>query len=345
MQAPCPKCGQPSDGGMCRSCLLDLMQPLSCPDLVEVTVCSVCGSKLVRGRWQISERSIEEMATDAACESLCIHKDLENPELTVNLSRRGATRYAARIGLRGTFKGLEVLEEREIPVRIKLTACDRCSRMAGKYFEATVQVRGSSTRPLSKGELDTCRNMALSMADSGHRSGDQLSFVQEIKEVKGGLDIVLGSSQLGRQLSRAIQERFGGKLVESSTLAGRKDGRDIYRTTALVRFPRLKKGDIVLFRGGMYTVSGFDGKRTMLSSLSGNRRKVMSDEDAEQVEVLGNRSESQKALVVAVDRDAVEIMDPESYQTAFAPRPQDFEVVPGEEIAVVRTAKGFVVLG
>jgi nonsense-mediated mRNA decay protein 3 len=345
MQALCPKCGQPSDVGLCRNCLLDLIEPLSCPDLVEVTVCSVCGSKLVRGRWQISEKNIEEMATDAACESLSIHKDLEDPEVTVNLSRRGETRYAAKIGLMGTFKGLAVEKSCEIPIRIKLTACDRCSRMAGKYFEATVQVRGSSSRPLSKGELDTCRNMALSMADSGHRSGDQLSFVQEIKEVKGGLDIVLGSSQLGRQLSRAIQERFGGKLVESSTLAGRKDGRDVYRTTALVRFPRLKKGDIVPFRGATYVVSGFDGKRTMLSSLSGNRRKVIADEEADRVEVLGNKAEAQKALVLAVDRDIVEIMDPESYKTAFASRPPDFEVMPGEEIAVVRTAKGFVVLG
>lgn len=331
--------------GLCQNCLLQSTQLWSCPDMVEVTVCSVCGSKQVRGRWQISEKNIEEMATDAACASLSIHKDLEDPEVSVCLSRKGATRYAARVHLKGVFQGLSIDESCEIPVRIKLTACDRCSRMAGKYFEATVQVRGSSSRPLTKEEMDICRNMALSMADAGHRSGDQLSFVQDIKEVKGGLDIVLGSSQLGRQLSRAIQERFGGRLVESSTLAGRKDGRDLYRTTALVRFPRLKKGDIISLRGGMFAVSGFDGKRIMLSALGGNRRAVITDVESEQVEILGHRSDAKQALVVAVDRDAIEIMDPESYEMAFASRPKDFEVSPGEEVAVVRTAKGFVVLG
>jgi len=317
---------------------------LSCPNTIEVTVCSVCGSKLVKGRWQISEQSIEEMASQAACSSLCIHKDLEDPEIDVDLSRRGATRYLAHVGLKGIFHGLAIDEHCEIPVKITRIACDRCSRMAGKYFESTVQVRGSADRPLTQWELDECRKMAESMADAGYRGGEQLSFIQEIKEVKGGIDIILGSTQLGRQMARAIHERFGGKLVESSKLIGKKDGRDIYRSTLLVRFPRLRRGDIVSFRGVLFAVTGFDGKKTLITSLAEGRRSALGEEDALTIEVLGNTADAQKAIVTAKDEKVLEIMDPVTYRSAFASRPKGLDVNPGEEVVVVRTVKGFVVL-
>lgn len=344
MKSLCPKCGQPSEEGLCKSCVIKSEKMLSCPDMVEVTVCSVCGSRQVKGRWLISERSIEEMATEAACSSLCIHKELESPEIEIDLSKRGATRYLARMGLKGTFRGTAVDEGCEIPVRIKLIACDRCSRMAGKYFESTVQIRASSDRPLTDWELEECRKMAEAMADAGYRSGDQLAFIQEIKDVKGGIDIILGSTQLGRQMARAIYERFGGKLVESSKLVGRKENRDVYRTTILVRFPRLKRGDIVSFRGTLFEITGFDGKKTLITALRGGRKSGLSEEDAETIEVLGNMADAQNAIVTAKDEKVLEIMDPVTYRTAFASRPKELEVEPGEEVVVVRTVKGFVVL-
>ncbi len=344
MQSLCPKCGQPSEEGLCRSCVLKSEKMLSCPDQVEVTVCSVCGSKLTKGRWQISERSIEEMATEAVCNSLCIHKDIEKPEIEARLSPRGATRYLARINLKGSFRGTSVDERCEIPVKITLMACDRCSRISGKYFESTVQIRGSSERQLTERELDECRKMAYSMTDAGYRGGDQLSFIQEIKDVKGGIDIILGSTQLGRQMGRAIHERFGGRFVESSKLVGRKDSRDIYRTTILVRFPRLKRGDIVSFRGALFAVTGFDGKKTLITSLEGERKSGLGEEDAERIEILGNKADCQKAVVIAKDEKVLEIMDPETYKIAFASRPKGLDVEAGEEVIVVRTAKGFVVL-
>ncbi len=344
MKSLCPKCGQPSEEGLCRSCILKAEKMLSCPDMVEVTSCSVCGSKLVKGRWQISEQSIEEMAIQAACNALCIHKDIEGPEIDVDLSKRGATRYLARIDLKGTFHGSAIEEHCEIPVKVTRMACDRCSRMAGKYFESTVQIRGSADRPLTKWELDECGKMAEDMADAGYRGGEQLSFIQEIKEVKGGIDIILGSTQLGRQMARAIHERFGGKLVESNKLVGKKDGRDIYRSTLLVRFPRLRRGDIVHYRSILFEVTGFDGKKTMITSLEGGRRSALGEEDGETIEVLGNTANAEKAIVTAKDEKVLEIMDPTTYRTAFASRPKGLDVMPGEEVVVVRTVKGFVVL-
>jgi nonsense-mediated mRNA decay protein 3 len=342
----CSKCGGPSEKeGLCKECTIRSAKLLSCPDLVEVVICSVCGSRLEHGKWRISKGEDAEQASEVVGSSICIHKDLEDVQIDVHLNNRGSTRYIAEVTLRGTFMGAAMEESCEIPVRIRHIACDRCSRIAGKYFEATVQVRGSSSRQISDGEAEKCRNLALSMADSGYRSGDQLSFIQDIREVKGGVDIILGSTQLGRRLARAITERFGGRLQESSKLVGRRDGRDIYRTTILVRFPRLKKGDIVSFQGSVFEVTGFDGRRTLVASLGNIRRSSLTEEDVEHIDILGNRRDAQKAVVVAKDEKVLEIMDPVSYRTAFAPRPKGLAAEPGEEVDVIRTANGLLVVG
>jgi len=345
MQSICPKCGNPSLEGLCRNCIMQSTKLLRCPDQVEVTICSVCGSRQAKGKWRLADsRSIEELASQAAVDALWFHSEYEQPQIEIDLAKIGATRYLAKIATTGKFKGEVTEEQCRIPIRIKLMACDRCSRMAGKYFQSTVQVRGSGNRAITNEEQKECKNIAFSLADHGYHAGDQLSFIQEIKEVKGGLDMVLGSTQLGRHIARAMQERFGGRLLESCKLVGKNDSRDVYRSTLLIRFPRLKRGDIVSFRGSLFAVAGFDGKMTQISALRDGRRSSLSEENSETIEVLGNKTDSIKAVVVSLDENVLEIMDPETYKIILASRPKGFEIKPGAEVNVVRTANGFIVL-
>ncbi|MDD2755571.1 MAG: NMD3-related protein [Methanothrix sp.] len=345
MQAICHRCGQPTVEGLCPQCTLEMTKLVSCSDLVEVVICSVCGSRQIKGRWQLPDNSsVEEMAHQAALDALSLHKELAEPHIELDLRKVGATRYLANINIDGSFRGQSVSEQCEIPIRIKLMACDRCSRMAGKYFQSTVQLRGNAVRSMTKREIEECKKTAQDMADSGYHGGDHLSFIQEMKEVKGGLDIILGSTQLGRRMARAFVERFGGKLLETAKLVGKKDSRDVFRSTLLVRFPRLKRGDIVSFRGSLFSVAGFDGKMTLITSLREGRRSSMSEENSETVEILGNKSDAKAAMVISGDENVLEIMDPETYRAAFAARPRDLQVGPGEEVKVVRTADGFIVI-
>jgi nonsense-mediated mRNA decay protein 3 len=345
INAICPKCGLPAEEGLCPQCVLDSTELFSYPDHVEVVICSVCGSRQIKGKWQLPDnRSVEELASQAAVGALMFHKELDQPNIELELRKIGATRYLAKIDINGSFKGQSIKNKCEIPVRINLVACDRCSRMAGKYFQSTVQVRGYSIRSLTRNEIEECKKIAQSMADSGYRGGDQLSFIQEMKDVKGGLDIILGSTQLGRRMARAITERFGGKLLETCKLVGKKDSRDVYRSTLLIRFPKLKRGDIVPFRGAIYVVTGFDGKTTQITSLREGRRSSIGEENIENLKVLGNKADAIKGMVISKDDDVLEIMDPETYKTVLASRPDGLEVDPGEEVTVVRTVNGFIVL-
>ena len=71
MQSICPKCGQPTEQGLCRQCTEDATQLYRCPDQVEIVLCSTCGARQIKGKWQLpDERSIEELASQASVGSL-----------------------------------------------------------------------------------------------------------------------------------------------------------------------------------------------------------------------------------------------------------------------------------
>ncbi|MDM7935433.1 MAG: 60S ribosomal export protein NMD3 [Methanothrix sp.] len=346
MRTACPRCGRPADEGLCPECLLETASLIDSPGAIEVTVCSVCGARKVRGRWTPHDgMGLEDLVSQEVIGGLGIHRELEDPKVSLDLRRIGATSYTAEVAVSGTFRGQAAEQRCEVSVRIRQMACDRCSRIAGGYFQSTVQVRGNRDRGLTKEEIEESKRIAVTLAESEYRGGDQLSFIQDIREVRGGLDMLLGSTKLGRHLARALQDRFGGRVLESCKLVGRRDSRDLYRSTILVRLPRLRLGDVVSRRGELLEVVGFDGRDVLVSSIPEGRRSMLTEEGSGSVEILGNRADARSAVVVAMDQDVLEILDPDTFQTVLAPRPRSLRVGPGEEVTVVRTVHGFLVLG
>ena len=70
----------------------------------------------------------------------------------------------------------------------------------------------------------------------------------------------------------------------------------------------------------------------------------MSQEISEMAQILGNKADALSATVISVDDDVLEIMDPETFQSALATRPRDLKVQPGEEVKVIRTKDVFIIL-
>jgi nonsense-mediated mRNA decay protein 3 len=335
LKSVCPKCGEPSTLGLCDRCRLEMATLLDCPDHVEVTLCPVCGSYLVRGRWQEAEVSIEDLISNAVAGEIGIHEELDEPKVSISVARKNATQYIVAVHLAGTFGEIPAEEECTVAATARRATCERCSRMAGNYYEAIVQVRGSAGAPATE-ELAESRKIAEATTESCLLRGDRLSFIQESKDVKGGIDLVVGSTQQGRLIARAVQERFGGSTQESYKLVGMRDGKNVYRTSILVRLPRLKSGDLIRAKGSFLEVRGFEGKRTACTSLRDGASVYLSEEDAEDAVVVGNRSSAERAVVVAGDRDVLEVMDPESYRTVSASRPGPLKAGAGDEVEFLR---------
>jgi len=287
--------------------------------------------------------STDELVTDAAFRAIGVHRDLVNPEITLSQNQLSPSKFFVHATLRGEFLGESVLDECKIHVKVHRTTCERCSRISGKYYEAIVQLRAIKRSP-SELEIDQSLQIAYTLADRCRKKGDQLGFIQNIEDTRGGLDIVVGSTQLGRMIGRVIIERFGGKFKESRKLAGKKDGKDIYRTNISVRLPRFVIGDIVEFDREIIEIKGSDSRNTIGTGVMDGQRRIISEEETKIAQLLGNRSKAEKCLVIAKDETVIEILDPDSYKVAFVARPKFLNEEVGSEVLVLRTEIGLVIL-
>ena len=134
-------------------------------------------------------------------------------------------------------------------VRIRGGACPICSKQRADYFVGTVQVRADG-RPLTDEE----GRMATKIAGRAASGGED--FVSGIEPVPGGIDVKVGSNRLAKRLARDLAREFGGTVGSSATLHTQREGREMYRSTYVVRVPAFREGDVVRWRGARYRVRG-----------------------------------------------------------------------------------------
>jgi nonsense-mediated mRNA decay protein 3 len=239
----CPKCGKETDeffDAVCKDCFregITLLEPASVA--VSLHVCTHCGDYF-KGKERTSMEAVVEDAVRKAVRKKhgpdCV---VEIPELRIELSENERSAQVF-LTVKTKIKGVEIEEQGEESVILKREACERCSRIAGGYYAAIVQIRADYRVPTEK-ELAKAEDIAYS-------SLGEDDFVSKEQMLKEGLDIYVSSAEYGYRISRAVVKKLGGSFFESRKLYGRKDGRDIYRVTLLVRLPGFQKGEIVEVR-------------------------------------------------------------------------------------------------
>ncbi len=233
----CPQCGKITDDlidSLCRECFMGTIQLIE-PDAmkVRVSMCRKCGAYFRGGE----RTSIEDAVVHIVSREIRRrYRDrLESCRVEVNQIVRdsGRTREIVTVTVRAEIRGVTVEQTGEIEVDIKTGTCNRCSRIAGGYYAAIVQIRAQDRYPADE-ELATAVEIAQASL-----SGEE--FVTRQQLLKEGLDIYVSSMECGRRISRAIVKRLGGNFTESRRLYGRKDGRNIYRVSFAVRLPGLRE--------------------------------------------------------------------------------------------------------
>ncbi len=125
------------------------------------------------------------------------------------------------------------------------------------YFEANVQLRDVSQEVVTFVEEEIKRAKIL---------------VSKVEDVKNGVDYYLADVNQAKALGRLLQTRFGGDFKMTSSIYGRKDGKEIYRVTILFREAPFRKKDTVEYQGEKYQVIAM-GKDIMLKHQK-NHQKI-----------------------------------------------------------------------
>ena len=246
----CLVCGDPPPlftDGMCESCSRARTHLVEAPANIPWTRCARCGAIEVDGRWGSIEEEV--LYDDLVQRHVRVHQDAQEVAIAMMPQPITERHTLLHLQVEGVIDDLLYTEEHTVRARMSNGVCLTCTRRAGNYFEATVQLR-SSGRRLEEGELNRLRatldDVIASMPE------DPMFFITKEGPVQGGYDVVLGSKGLARSWGRHLTSTFGGQSIETNSTVGRKDGVDVTRLTLLYRKPGYDLGDVVRWRDRLW---------------------------------------------------------------------------------------------
>ena len=203
----CPKCGAEEGakkfvGPFCIDCV---QFSIKVPSGLEMQKCKRCNKVLMRGKWAlVTENRIEKYIEGK------FRGEFDKAEFILAENR-------AKFQIERDGQKLEVWKD--VDFKFLTSICPECNKMAGGYFEAIIQLRGKPERIVKYNKL-----FQKELADAG-------TFISKILEDKHGMDIYVGST---RAVLSVIKE-MGLTYKISSSLAGQKQGKRLYRTSFAIR--------------------------------------------------------------------------------------------------------------
>lgn len=204
----CFVCGKKTDKlieGYCEDCYSKKFSLLQVPKELSIKMCSKCGRINYGNIWK--EKEIEDILKDKI--------KVLGKNVDIKISRDDNIHIVAKGLLKNSKKVKE--ERKDIRLKINKIVCPECSRRLGDYYEAILQLRGDADKAFDF------------LTDSLGSS------VYKVDKVRNGIDIYLIDAHLAGNLSKMLKKRFNARVKKSFKLFTRKHGKDIYRSTFVVR--------------------------------------------------------------------------------------------------------------
>jgi nonsense-mediated mRNA decay protein 3 len=335
--------------GLCPDCYLEEFDLVDAPDRVEITVCARCGAVKRPNRWEdVGAEDYTDVAVDAVTEALGVHVDAADVSWQVAPEQVDETTIRMHCSFSGQVGDHLVSEEVTVPVKIGRGTCTRCGRIAGGSYASVVQVRATGERVPTDDETDRATEIAHEVVAEMEETGDRDAFVTEVSEVPEGLDLKVSTNKIGMKVARRVVEELGGSFEDSETLVTEDaDGNEVYRVTYAVRLPAFRPGEVIDPEdgGGPVLVRSVQGNLKGIRLASGERFEAdFEDGIAPEARRLGEREDAEATTLVAVeDANAVQVLDPETYEAVTVPRP-DFLDPDADEVRVLKHRDGLHIL-
>lgn len=193
-------------------------------------ICRDCGSYHDKNWADVGggEFALSIIATREVEKNLVHSLEDVKTKVTIIGTKTTGNSLVAEIGVDvdGKSQGLEYLTKLTTVLEIKEVLCPNCNRRAGGYYEAIVQLRADNVESRIE-ETHTILSRLYAR--------DKKAFIVEEMLLKGGADIKLGSTKAAKAVASHFKNKYGAEIKESASLVGRKEGKNLYRTTVLIR--------------------------------------------------------------------------------------------------------------
>lgn len=317
----CIACGSPpplTSERLCENCLRTRTVFSQVSERIQQHRCAKCGMHEVEKRWVRIED--EELGELRLRENLGVTEGAS--AVTVDMAYQPIDDRTARLHVTvdGELEGYKFEDQHEVLLQTSNAVCPSCTRKAGAYFEATMQLR-SAGRRLSEEELKDLRGTLDELLDE--LESDPMFFVTKEGPVTGGWDLQLGSKALARTWARRLVRRFGGTTKETSTLVGMREGSEVTRLTLSYRKPAYGLGDVIRLKREYWLVSAWQKDGPKIRRLDRNERTGVTWRDMEKATVVSKSDDQFIVDILNRDSSGAEVMDPNDYRVVTVALPYD----------------------
>ncbi|MGB0653423.1 MAG: 60S ribosomal export protein NMD3 [Thermoplasmatota archaeon] len=322
----CVDCGKEVDhliGGSCASCFTERTKLLVAPEVVDIELCSHCRARHVGAHWVEADQELPMawLREDAVRGALGVHERVDDVEVELLEEQKTEHQFDYQVVMSGQVDEVPVTAGATLQLRVRKGSCDRCSRLAGGYYAAILQLRASE-RDVTAGELALAHKLTSTELDRQLDAGNRFAFMAKEGPMHGGWDYYLGDIDAGRAVARTLQNRLGASVHESAKLVGRREGEDVYRVTFLVRLNLYSAGDVALETDRdavVQVVQVARGQAACVDLTSYRRLKI----PEKRLRRLGGDELFQEAVVVSREPGSMQLLDPVSLRAVDVPTPPD----------------------
>ncbi len=330
MRSFCVECGK--EGvvyqGLCEECLPKKRRFIEVPRKLELGQCKNCGaydlpSGLLHG-------SFKEAVDEVLRGAVIVPREVLRYDIDSAATPRDEHRFDVEVSARVGLEGMTIVEKSSLELFLKATTCSDCSKQAGEYYEGILQVRAEE-RSLTEAELLTARQII----EEKIRTSKGV-FISKEEEIHGGLDVYMSSNEAARSIAKALRQRLGGTVSSSPKLHTRRQGKDLYRVTYLLRLPGLAEGDVVEIQGRPHLVLATGEPFQLLDLELGEGRTIQAQEmiDAKRMTV-----QILRGSIISQDETEVQVLDEEGFRVRNVTRPPGLSLE-GEEVTLIVTERG-----
>ncbi len=298
--------------GMCADCFVETSKPLDIPQHLAVLVCGSC-SAVLRGKTWGTAPEGDALVEQVLTENTLARQGVQVEGLT--WSRVKGDGRAFELEVRANLAVAGTTFERTYPVHFKIrnSICDVCSRKAGSYFEAILQVRafeGALPDDHKERIRDTVEDAVARQSQK-----EREVFLTKVQEVHGGLDFYMSSTAAGQRIAAGLRDELSATLTRSGKIAGARDGADLHRTTFSVRLPKFIRRDPLVHGERVFLVSKVHPHSVIVTDLETGAQESHGHDWVKRAKVPGKEANVEDAVVVSVAGLEVQVLDPVTFQT------------------------------
>jgi nonsense-mediated mRNA decay protein 3 len=321
----CVECGKEKtifQDGLCIDCYIKKKSPFFVvSERIELQNCVHCNAFKHKKSWY--NLKLEEILKKILENEIKTNIEINNPKISIECEEKRDI-ATCNILLSGFLDDHEIKEKQKMVVYKKKTVCPICSKKAGGYFEAILQLR-SDKKDIDKKEKNEVITTISKLIQEQIYKDEKEVFLSKVKDTQGGVDFYISKKEVARNIAKKLHERFGGTVKASPKLVGMKEGKRVYRMTYLVRLPKYKKGDFIRIDKNIFLVTNIKKRDVHLLDLSNWEKKNYSDTTNLKIEVVGTQKDIEEVIVVSESKDELQIMFPKHYEIKEVVKPKPIQ--------------------